>query len=150
MNKELINKYFEYKNGGLYWKINKPNSKYKAGDKAGCLYSNGYYVIKFNNKRYLEHHLIYLLFKSEIPKGLIIDHIDQNKLNNKIENLRLVDRGINRMNTDKSKNVKIINGKYIGVFIRDKKRTTKTFSNELDAKNWVLSMRQEVFNGLGK
>jgi len=150
MDKELIKMYFEYKNGGLYWKVDKPNSKYKKGDKAGCVYSNGYYVIKFNNKRYLEHRLIYILFKDEIPEKLMIDHIDQNRLNNNIENLRAVDRGINRMNSDKSKNIKIKNDKYIAVFIRNKKRKTKQFSNEIDAKNWVLNMRQEVFNALGE
>jgi hypothetical protein len=150
MNKELINEYFEYKDGSLYWKVDKPNSKYRAGDKAGCKYSNGYYVIKLNNKRYLEHRLIYILFRGNITDDLMVDHIDQNRLNNKIENLRAVDRGINRMNTHKSKNIKIINGKYIGVFIRNKKRITKHFSNELDAKNWISQMKQEVFDGLGK
>jgi hypothetical protein len=149
MNKELINEYFEYKDGKLYWKINKPNSKIKAGEKAGYI-NNGYCVIKLNHKKYLEHRLIYTLFKGDIDKNLIIDHIDQNRSNNKIENLRIVDRGINRMNTDKSKNVKFIKGKYIGVFIRNKKRITKHFSNETDAKNWVLNMRNEVFNGLAK
>jgi hypothetical protein len=78
----------------------------------------------------------------------MIDHIDQNRLNNNIENLRAVDRGINRMNSDKSKNIKIKNDKYIAVFIRNKKRKTKQFSNEIDAKNWVLNMRQEAFNEL--
>ena len=150
MKKELIEQYFEYKNGSLYWKVDKSNSKYRSGNKAGCIYSNGYYVIKFNNKRYLEHRLIYTLFNGQIPKNLVIDHIDQNRLNNKIENLRIVDRGMNRMNTDKSKNIKVINGKYIGVFIHNKKRVTKTFSNEIDAKNWVLNMRQETFNGLAE
>jgi|694.fasta_scaffold01364_5 hypothetical protein len=150
MDKELIEMYFEYKNGGLYWKIDKPNSKYKKGDKAGCIYSNGYYVIKFNNKRYLEHRLIYTLFKSEIEKNFMIDHIDQNKLNNNIENLRSVDRGINRMNSDKSKNIKIINGKYYGIFTRNKKNKMKAFSSEIDAKDWVLKMKQEVFNALGE
>lgn len=151
MNKELIKEYFEYKNGGLYWKIDKPNSKCKKGTKAGYINISGcgYWTIKFNNKKYLEHRLIYILFNGDIENNLVIDHIDQNKLNNKIENLRAVDRGINRMNTDKSSNVSIINGKYYGVFIRDKKKKIKSFSNELDAKNWVLKMRQEVFNGLG-
>lgn len=150
MNKKIIEDNFEYKNGSLYWKINKSNSKYKAGDKAGCKYSNGYYVIKLNNKRYLEHRLIYILFKGDIDKNLMIDHIDQNKLNNNIENLRAVDRGINRMNTNKSKNFKFENGKYIAIFIRNKKRIRKTFSSEIDAKNWISDMKQEVFNGLGK
>lgn len=151
MNQEIIKEYFEYKDGGLYWKINKPNSKCKIGDKAGYINKSGsgYWVIKLNNKRYLEHRLIYILFYGNIEKNLMIDHIDQNKLNNRINNLRVVDRGLNRMNTNKSSNIKIINGKYYGVFIRNKNKKMKSFSNELDAKNWVLKMRQEAFNELG-
>ena len=151
MNKEIIEEYFEYKDGGLYWKINKPNSKCKKNTKAGYINKSGcgYWVIKFNNKKYLEHRLIYILFKDKINENLVIDHIDQNKLNNRIENLRAVDIGINRMNTDKSSNVKKINEKYYGIFIRNKKKKMKAFSSEIDAKNWVLKMKQEVFNGLG-
>lgn len=43
----------------------------------------------FNHECYL-HRLIYEAFKGEIPQGLQINHIDENKQNNHISNLELV------------------------------------------------------------
>jgi len=37
-----------------------------------------------------EHHYIWEQHNGPVPKGMCIHHIDQNKLNNKIENLRLM------------------------------------------------------------
>lgn len=50
-------------------------------------YKNGYKIRKFDNKYYVEHRLIYKLCFGNIPKGWIIHHIDNNKINNKPENL---------------------------------------------------------------
>lgn len=47
------------------------------------------YVTK-GGKIILVHDLIWIEQFGEIPKGMIIHHKDENKLNNKIENLQLV------------------------------------------------------------
>ena len=53
---------------------------------------DGYMCVKFrvNNeiKNYRVHRLVYAAFKGRIIEGLVIDHIDGNKKNNNIENLR--------------------------------------------------------------
>ena len=49
------------------------------------------------------HRLIYILHHGCIPKGSLIDHIDGDKLNNKIENLRLTDHKGNARNARKWK-----------------------------------------------
>jgi hypothetical protein len=43
--------------------------------------------------------IIWTLLNGEIPEDYDIDHIDQNGLNNKIENLRCVPKSINSRNT---------------------------------------------------
>lgn len=41
------------------------------------------------------HRLIYVWYKGDIPKGMIVDHIDNNQLNNDPDNLQLLTRGEN-------------------------------------------------------
>jgi len=43
-----------------------------------------------NRKIYYYHRILWIFLKGEITEGLELDHIDHNKLNNSIENLRLV------------------------------------------------------------
>lgn len=76
---------FEYKNGNLFWKLQKSN-RVKTGDKCGSINSSGYLNAKLDGKKYLIHRLIFLYHHGFLPK--IVDHIDNNILNNKIENLR--------------------------------------------------------------
>lgn len=47
--------------------------------------NSGYYC----TGHYLIHRLVAELFIGEIPKGYCIDHIDGNKLNNRVDNLRI-------------------------------------------------------------
>ena len=84
LTREYLHELFEYKNGGLYRKVNKGTAK--MGDIAGCINSSGYLVTHINGKLYSNHRLIFLMFYGVLPK--FIDHIDNNRSNNKIENLR--------------------------------------------------------------
>lgn len=59
-----------------------------------------------NNKlerTYLVHRLVWMAFKGEIQPGLEIDHIDGNRSNNRLDNLRLVTHQSNMMNMSKAK-----------------------------------------------
>lgn len=47
---------------------------------------------KYKYATILEHVLVWLWFKGDIPEGYDVDHIDNDKLNNKIENLQLLTR----------------------------------------------------------
>ena len=90
-----IVKNFTYKDGHLYWK--KARSGIQVNNCAGCIDSKGYLRIKFNGKKYLNHRLIYLMHYGYLPK--MLDHIDNNRSNNKIENLRPATRSENLKNT---------------------------------------------------
>lgn len=72
----------------LRWKITRDNIS--AGDIAGCINSSGYYIVTINNVSYRVHRIIWVLFHKEIDSNLTIDHIDRNRANNNIKNLRLV------------------------------------------------------------
>lgn len=53
----------------------------------------------YKYKQYFVHNLIWYLFHGTIPSNCVIDHIDGNPLNNKIDNLRVVKKGTNNRNS---------------------------------------------------
>jgi len=73
------------------------SSNAKEGDEAGSLKDDGYVVIYVLGKPYKAHRLAWLYVNGEFPAGEI-DHIDGNKMNNAIINLRDVSREINQQN----------------------------------------------------
>ena len=77
-------------------KVNASRGKAKAGDLAGreCL---GYRRIKIHGREYQVHRLVWLIENGSLPANPI-DHIDGNKLNNRIENLRSVSIEENQQN----------------------------------------------------
>jgi len=94
----LIKDNFDYQDGKLLWKINK--GRIKKGTIAGSKTKEGYLQVKFNQKRYFAHRLIWLWHGNELPEQ--IDHIDRNPENNHIENLRAATPLTNQWNTSKS------------------------------------------------
>lgn len=56
-----------------------------------------------NKKDYMIHRIVWILNHKTIDSSLVIDHIDGNTLNNKIDNLRLVSHRINACNKRRSK-----------------------------------------------
>lgn len=108
MNKEELALYdnFYYKDGELYWKesIGKVGRR-KTGSIAGSSKGNFYKRVRLNGKQYRCHRIIWFLHYGEWPKGEI-DHIDRNKLNNHIENLRDVTRSENQINSEVDKRSK--------------------------------------------
>ena len=103
MNKELVNKLFDYSNGKLFWKSKfSKYSNIKIGQEAGCFDNEGYQRTKINKIVYPNHRLIFLMFHGYMPKK--IDHINKNKSDNRIENLRKATDSQNQHNRTVSKN----------------------------------------------
>lgn len=76
--------------------------KYLDGKPAGGTNPNGYWIIRvFCVKTAIAaHRIIWEMFHGKIEGGLFVDHIDRNRGNNKISNLRLV---TNQQNTQNAK-----------------------------------------------
>ena len=78
------------------------HGKRKIGDKMNSLSKFGYIQISVNNKTYTAQRLAWFYVNETWPLE-DIDHIDRNKLNNKISNLRILTRSENLKNRPKWK-----------------------------------------------
>lgn len=105
---------FEYDNGILRWKPRdkcqfKSERLYKswsnrfAGATAGSLDKakrglQDYLRVRYEGKAYSVHRVVWEMFNGGIPDGFLVDHIDGDGLNNRIENLRIVNPGDSQRN----------------------------------------------------
>jgi len=95
-SQEELHALFEYKDGKLFWKV-KRGGGVKPGDEAEYINNRGYKVVRINKAPYLQHRLIWVMHGNE-PVDFL-DHIDGDKLNNRIENLRPATVSENKWNT---------------------------------------------------
>ena len=97
---EILRHHFDYDpmEGNLRWKNPPLRSSSKVGDPAGTLLKSGYRQIKLDKRTYLAHRLVWMWFYGEDPAEFELDHMDQNKSNNRIDNLRRVSRQQNQRN----------------------------------------------------
>lgn len=95
-SQEELRELFDYKEGELFWKVS-PANRVKVGDKAGIVNKNGYVVLSIKNRLYHAHRVIWKMFKGVDPSDNI-DHINRNKSDNRIENLRELSNHHNALN----------------------------------------------------
>lgn len=130
-----LSKIFEYRDGQLWRKayIRSNGRMYKSNKVNNSGANNGYTLVRINTQNVmLYHRIVWILHYGQIPEGKFIDHIDGNKINNKIENLRLVTHRENCQNLPKHRN-----GKLLGCSF-DKRR------NKWQSQLWINEKRKHL------
>jgi hypothetical protein len=94
LNSEFLHSLLEYRDGILFWKVNR--GKAHAGDEAGCIGNRGYVLVVINGKQRMAHRLIWIMHGNDpVP---MLDHINGDQLDNRIENLRPANASQNQRN----------------------------------------------------
>jgi hypothetical protein len=129
MKIERLKALFYYKDGKLYNRISR--GSVKKDQETGYIAEDGYRRVRVDGKYYYVHRLVwFILTNKEIPEDLYIDHIDGNRLNNDISNLRLASALENQYNKARQSNG---TSSYKGVWFDAKKNCWKAsirFQNE--------------------
>lgn len=137
---ELLRRLYQYKDGNLY--------------KDGSILGHnrlGAWIIHHKGCQYQAHRLIYAYHYGIIPEGMQIDHVDGNRCNNNIQNLRLAsasenmwNTGVISTNTSGYKGVWQTNGKWwcklqkAGIIYKE------CFGTLEDAIKWIENKRLEL------
>ena len=131
---------------GLRWKVDGYNNSYRAGDVAGCTHSGatGYNQIVIRGKKYMSHRVVYFLVHGEWPDT--VDHINGNRKDNRIENLRAATMRQNLCNMTRAKGFyfsKVKNKFVAQICSYGKTRTIGSFDTVLDARAAYLQAKLE-------
>jgi len=151
MDRERLRELFRYKNGDLI-RIADKNYKDKVCDITENTDFNRYKRIRTDGARYYTHRLVFLYHHGYFPK--YIDHINGNKADNRIENLRgctrsenYCNQGVCARNTSGYKNVSF--HKHTGLWVARIQKNKKShligyFNSPQDADVEVKKAREKL------
>jgi len=154
ITQERLKELFDYQDGQLIWKINRGRLA-KAGQVAGFFNEKlGYIRVGTGGKNHLLHRLIFMYHHGYLPE--FIDHINGNKVDNRIENLRPATKEQNcqnriahKNNTSGEKNVSWHIGKQkwgVSLHINGKKRYFGDY-DDLELAALVAAEARDKFYG---
>ena len=92
-SQELLKTHFDYdeKRGGLIRKSSQKRSEAVSGS------DSKRHVVKMpgDRKNYYVNRLVWIWHNGDIPEGLVVDHINNNTLDDRIENLQAISQSDN-------------------------------------------------------
>lgn len=118
---------------GIFTRLATPGYRgnYRAGTASACVSTTGYVVIRVDGRLYVAHRLAWLYVHGELPPE-DVDHIDANRTNNKLSNLRLATRSQNMQNQRKPR--KDNTSGFLGVTFDSKNKRWRA-QLQIDGKN---------------
>ena len=129
----------------------------KPKDEVRCsifIEKSGYWVVKYKGSIFKIHRIIYGIINPTFNQELYIDHINRDRLDNKISNLRLVTHSVNMKNKSRYKNnttgkcgitLRIIKGiSYLRVYIRIDGKLTEHYINIKTAGGYDAAMNKAI------
>jgi ribosomal protein L35 len=150
MQHDLVKELFDYRDGQLYWR-KKSNKRHGIDKPAGTLNSTGYCVITINGKKIHAHRLVWLWHGLELPA--MLDHINRDTTDNRIENLRAATYVTNSYNSkikaDNKSGVKGVSwcntyNKWIVQIYANKKKLSGRFKTMDEAVAFAQTKRKEL------
>lgn len=104
MDIERLKYLFSYNsNTGVFTRNVTITGSAKAGTTITSINKDGYLQVRVDGKMHLQHRLAWLYVMGEMPIG-DIDHINHNRKDNRIQNIRVVDKATNNKNLSKRRN----------------------------------------------
>ena len=96
---EVLRETFSYDadTGDLYWNI--PRGRYAAGRKVNVNVTDRYARVTVNGRSYRVHRVIWKLHHGQDPGQLVVDHLNGDTRDNRINNLRACTSKENNLNT---------------------------------------------------
>lgn len=149
--------FLEYDSGDLIWKVDR-GSQLVKGKVAGSLH-DGYVRVRLAEMggRLFAHNIIWQMFNGSIPEDMYVDHINGNRSDNRIENLRLVTKSQNGQNqklhsnnTSGCKNVSWHSGrnKWVVSIQVDNKRKQIGYFDDLELADLVAQEARNKYHGV--
>ena len=132
---DRLRELFEYSPLSGEFTRKKSISHCRAGDVATGTISHGYVVMSVDNKLVAAHRIAWALATGEFPKG-DIDHIDGNRKNNALANLRDVSRSVNLENQRCARS----NNKSTGVLGVYASRNGQKFDARIESRGKVMRL----------
>ena len=153
ITQELLHELFALREDGeLVWKVSTSN-RVKIGDIAGSTSnSTGYRRIIVNRKQYRAHRLIWFMVHGKFPVNMI-DHINGNKLDNRISNLREATHQENMQNKTKARSdnksgflgVHLHRKKFLArIHVNNRRKILGSFDTPEEAHEAYLAAKREL------
>lgn len=170
-SKEVLRQLLRYEpdTGKLFWKERLPemfregnigknaackvwNGRY-AGNRADRKGKYGYCQVRIFDVTYYAHRITWIILNGEIPKGYEIDHINGERSDNVLANLRLVSRAENSRNLKRPKSnssgsigVRQEKGKWAATIVFESR---KIFLGYFDEKDQAIKARRDAQQKFG-